>query len=77
VAKAFKDAVHQRELDETGSERQERDLNVDFSFFCFFFFVGGRFYDVSMYNMYARKIRSIRKGFPSEDVSDNGSWEYQ
>ena len=50
VAKAFKDAVHQRVLDETGSERRERDLKVDFCFLFFlifvFVFVGGRFYDV-------------------------------
>jgi hypothetical protein len=30
VAKAFKDAVHQRVLDETGSERRKRDLDVEF-----------------------------------------------
>ena len=30
VAKAFIDAVHLRVLDETGSERRGRDLNVEF-----------------------------------------------
>ena len=50
MAKAFKDAVYQRVLDETGSERRERDLKVDFYFLFFlifvFVFVGGRLYDV-------------------------------